>query len=119
MGNNGGYQPLASRSFYYGKNEHVVLRSSVIAALSVQFSGMTYFVAPMINLSNLRLYLTKKLDVGVDKPGTDDCWGDHASRYYGGRVLSASTFLSLIGFSIVNDVMQLENTKENEKRMVE
>ena len=41
----------------------------------------------------------------------DDCWGDHANRYYGSRV-HLSFYLSLIGFSIVNDVMQLENTKE-------
>jgi Na+/proline symporter len=106
--------------FIMAKNEHVVLRSSVIAAICAIFlCGMTYFVAPMINLSNPeivpneRSWMWASINLAPTIVGVIMLTGIMAAGFS-----SASTFLSLIGFSIVNDVMQLENTKENEKRML-
>lgn len=98
--------PWQSSRHQMAKNEHVVMRSAVIAALFVVvLQVMVYGMGALINVGN----------PSIDPPESATVWAslNMLPKILGALMLagimaavlsSASTFLSLVGFSVSNDV---------------
>ena len=98
--------PWQSSRHQMAKNEHVVLRSAVLAALFVVLlQVMVYGMGAVINLGNPM----------IDPPESATVWASlhMLPKILGALMLagimaavlsSASTFLSLVGFSVSNDI---------------
>ncbi len=98
--------PWQSSRHQMAKNEHVVIRSAVIAALIVAIlQVMVYGMGVVINLGN----------PAISPPESATIWASlhMLPRFLGALMLagimaavlsSASTFLSLVGFSVSNDI---------------
>ena len=108
--------PWQTSRYLMAKSEHVVARSAVWSCVVVfAFNGIALFAAAMIRVSN----------TSVDPYSTAFLWASQnlmptilgvifVTGLVAAAISSASTFLSLIGFSVVNDMMTTEN---NEKKV--
>lgn len=104
--------------FLMAKSEHVVIRSAIIAPICAIFlCGLTYFVAPFINLINPAIEPNERNFIWAAMNILPTFWGVLLlTGIMAAGLSSASTFLSLVGFSMTNDVMQIKN--DNEQRML-
>ena len=106
--------PWQSSRYLMAKNEHVVTRSAAWSCVAVfTFNGVALFAAAMIRVSNS----------AIDPYSTAYIWAAQnlmptilgvifVTGLIAAAISSASTFLSLIGFSVVNDIMKIKD-KEN------
>ncbi|HET6565376.1 MAG TPA: sodium:solute symporter family protein [Xanthomonadales bacterium] len=106
--------PWQSSRYLMARNEHVVLRSAAVAAISIAVIQLVVFAAATtVNLSNESIQ--PKEDVLI--------WAatNMLAPMVGALVLaglvaaglsSASTFLSLVGFNFSNDIFQLKSTED-------
>ncbi|MDD2496851.1 MAG: sodium:solute symporter family protein [Desulfitobacteriaceae bacterium] len=103
--------------FLMAKSEHVVIRSAIIAPIVAIFMcGMTYFVAPYINLVNPDIVPNERNYIWAAMNLMPTFWGVLLlTGIMAAGLSSASTFLSLIGFSMTNDVLQIKNDDEKKK----
>lgn len=108
--------PWQSSRYLMAKNEHVVIRSSILATVSV-------FVIEL--LMCLAGVFTNKLNPGMESPSHALIWASMnimpvflgiivLSGVLASGISSATTFLSLISANITNDIM---NLKENKKSL--
>ncbi len=106
--------PWQSSRYMMAKNEHTVLRSAIFASMCViGVQTFLYFAAAFVAKINP--------DLGASNAPQAMIWAaQHAMPAIVGIILltgivaagisSASTFLSLIGFSVVNDIMQFDKS---------
>ena len=109
--------PWQSSRYLMAKNEHVVMRSACVAAIFVTLiPAMVQAAGATINLSN----------DAIDPPDEVLVWAalNILSPLVGALLLaglvaaalsSASTFLSLIGFNLSNDIIHRQYSKEGAK----
>lgn len=106
--------PWQSSRYLMARNEHVVLRSAAVAAISIAvIQTVVFAAATTVNLSNE--FIQPREDVLI--------WASTnlLAPLVGALVLaglvaaglsSASTFLSLVGFNFSNDIFQLDSTED-------
>ena len=99
--------PWQSSRYLMAKNEHVVLRSACVAAISVAVIQIMIFVAvPVVNLSNSaieprdQVLIWSALNILTPLVGALLLAGMVAAA-----LSSASTFLSLLGFTLSHDLL--------------
>ncbi len=99
--------PWQSGRYLMAKNEHVVLRSACVAAISVAaIQGMIFAAAPVVNLSNPaieprdQVLIWSALNMITPLVGALLLAGMVAAA-----LSSASTFLSLLGFTLSHDLL--------------
>ncbi|MCZ6671910.1 MAG: sodium:solute symporter family protein [Verrucomicrobia bacterium] len=109
--------PWQSSRYLMAKNEQVVLRSAAVAAISIAvIQTVVFAAAATVNLSNTAIEPKEQVLV----------WAalNILSPLVGALVLaglvaaglsSASTFLSLVGFNLSNDIFQLKSTEDKAK----
>lgn len=107
--------PWQSSRYLMAKNEHTVIRSSILASLSV-------FVIEL--LMCLAGVFTNKLNPGMENPSHALIWASMnvmptflgiivLSGVLASGISSATTFLSLISSNITNDILGLKDTKKS------
>lgn len=106
--------PWQSSRYLMAKNEHAVVRSGIIASISV---FMIEFLMCMAGV------FTQKLNPGMEMPSQALIWASMKvmptilgiivlSGIVASAVSSATTFLSLIGSNIMNDIFKINNDKK-------
>lgn len=107
--------PWQSSRYLMAKNEHTVIRSSIIASFSVFVIEFLMCMAGVF---------ANKLNPGMDEPSHALIWASmHAmpillgiivlSGVLASGISSATTFLSLIGSNITNDILQVKDERKN------
>lgn len=107
--------PWQSSRYLMAKNEHTVIRSSIIASVSV---FMIEFLMCMAGV------FTNKLNPGMEAPSQALIWASMnimpailgivvLSGVLASGISSATTFLSLIGSNITNDVVSIKDERKN------
>ena len=105
--------PWQSSRYLMAKNEHAVVRSGVVASVSVFLIEFLMCMAGVF---------TQKLNPGMEEPSQALIWASMnimpsilgivvLSGVLASGLSSATTFLSLIGSNIVNDVAEIKNEK--------
>ena len=99
--------PWQSSRYLMAKNEHVVLRSACVAAISLAvIQGMLFAAVPVVNLSNSaieprdQVLIWSALNILTPFVGALLLAGMVAAA-----LSSASTFLSLLGFTLSHDLL--------------
>lgn len=109
--------PWQSSRYLMAKNEHTVIRSSIIASVSVFVIEFLMCMAGVF---------TNKLNPGMEQPSHALIWASMnampailgiivLSGVLASGISSATTFLSLIGSNITNDIM---NVKDGRKQLL-
>lgn len=109
--------PWQSSRYLMAKNEHTVIRSSIIASFSV------FLVEFLMCMAGV---FTQKLHPGMEDPSQALIWASMnvmpqllgiivLSGVLAAGISSATTFLSLIGSNITNDVICIRDPKKNLK----
>lgn len=107
--------PWQSSRYLMAKNEHTVIRSSVLASFSVFFIEFLMCMAGVF---------TNKLNPGMEEPSQALIWASMnimpailgiivLSGVLASGISSATTFLSLIGSNITNDIINIKNPKRS------
>lgn len=107
--------PWQSSRYLMAKNEHTVIRSSIVASVSVFFIEFLMCMAGVF---------TNKLNPGMSAPSEALIWASMnampailgivvLSGVLASGISSATTFLSLIGSNITNDVINIKNQKRS------
>ena len=107
--------PWQSSRYLMAKNEHAVVRSGIVASVSVFVIEFLMCMAGVF---------TQKLNPGMEEPSKALIWASMnlmptilgiivLSGVLASAVSSATTFLSLIGSNIMNDIVKIKN--ENRK----
>ncbi len=105
--------PWQSSRYLMAKNEHAVIRSGVVASVSVFIIEFLMCMAGVF---------TQKLNPGMEMPSQALIWASMKlmptilgivvlSGVLASAVSSATTFLSLIGSNIMNDIVEVKNEK--------
>lgn len=105
--------PWQSSRYLMAKNEHAVVRSGVVASVSVFLIEFLMCMAGVF---------TQKLNPGMEVPSQALIWASMnvmpsvlgivvLSGVLASGLSSATTFLSLIGSNIINDVVNIRNEK--------
>ena len=105
--------PWQSSRYLMAKNEHSVIRSGIIASVSVFLIEFLMCMAGVF---------TQKLNPGMEMPSKALIWAamEIMPKFLGiiilsgvlaSAVSSATTFLSLIGSNITNDILKIKNEK--------
>ncbi len=105
--------PWQSSRYLMAKNEHAVVRSGVVASVSVFLIEFLMCMAGVF---------TQKLNPGMEAPSQALIWASMnvmpsilgivvLSGVLASGLSSATTFLSLIGSNIINDVVNIRNEK--------
>lgn len=105
--------PWQSSRYLMAKNEHSVIRSGIVASVSVFLIEFLMCMAGVF---------TQKLNPGMEMPSKALIWAamEIMPKFLGIIVLSgvlasavssATTFLSLIGSNITNDIIKIKNEK--------
>ncbi len=105
--------PWQSSRYLMAKNEHAVIRSGIIASVSVFLIELLMCMAGVF---------TQKLNPGMEMPSQALIWASMKlmptilgivvlSGVLASAVSSATTFLSLIGSNITNDIVKIKNEK--------
>lgn len=98
--------PWQTSRYLMAKNEHVVLRSSVWASIGVMsLQVLLYFIAAFINKINPNLVPTESMIWAAQNSVPVIIGVVLLAGIMSAGVSSASTFLSLIGFTITNDLI--------------
>lgn len=107
--------PWQSSRYLMAKNEHVVIRSGMFACVGVLIvNTLVLFAAAMVRVAN----------PGVEPYSAVMVWAAMNLMPIAAGILlltgivaagisSASTFLSLVGFSVVNDIMKVTDSKKS------
>ena len=109
--------PWQSSRYLMAKNEHAVIRSGVVASASVFIIELLMCMAGVF---------TQKLNPGMENPSQALIWAATSimpaflgivvlSGVLASGISSATTFLSLIGSNIVNDIVKV---KDDSKKML-
>lgn len=108
--------PWQSSRFLMAKNEHVVMRSACYATIAlILLQHVVYYAGGAINLGN----------AAIDNPDQAMLWAAfNMMPAIAGSVLlagilaaglsSASTFLSLVGFSVTNDIFRMRERSDRQ-----
>jgi sodium/pantothenate symporter len=109
--------PWQSSRYLMAKNEHVVLRSAVIAAISIALIQTVVFAAAtVVNLSNDAIDPREQVLVWASINLLTPIVGALVlAGLVAAGLSSASTFLSLVGFNMSNDIIQLKSTQDKDK----
>ncbi len=105
--------PWQSSRYIMAKNEHAVVRSGVVASVSV------FLIEFLMCMSGVFI---QKLNPGMEEPSQALIWASMnvmpsilgivvLSGVLASGLSSATTFLSLIGSNIINDVVKINNEK--------
>lgn len=111
--------PWQTSRYLMAKDEHTVMRSSAIACLCIiGINTALYFAASMINLVNPTITPVDKnfIWAGMNLVPT---WVGVLllTGIMAAGLSSASTFLSLIGFSLTNDIIQFDEDVSDKKML--
>ena len=98
--------PWQSSRYLIAKDEHVVLRAAMIAAISLAFLEITlYFAGAVVNLTDPDIRPSHQVMIHAAKNILPSVLGAGLlAGIMAAALSSASTFLSLVGFSVSNDV---------------
>jgi sodium/pantothenate symporter len=98
--------PWQSSRYLIAKDEHVVLRAAVIAAMSLALLEITlYFAGAVVNLTDPDIRPSHQVMIHAAKNILPSLLGAGLlAGIMAAALSSASTFLSLVGFSVSNDV---------------
>ncbi|MCR8922080.1 sodium:solute symporter family protein [Dasania sp. GY-MA-18] len=106
--------PWQASRHLMAKNEHVVIRASVYAALAViLLQIMIYGAGGLINLANPSIEPVESAMIWAAKNMVPEFLGALLlAGIMAAALSSASTFLSLVGFSASNDIIKHSETSE-------
>ena len=106
--------PWQSSRYLIARDEHVVIRAAVIAAISLTFLEITlYFAGAVVNLTDSNITPSHQVMIHAAKNILPEILGAGLlAGIMAAALSSASTFLSLVGFSISNDVFSHEAMEE-------
>lgn len=109
--------PWQSSRYLMAKNEHVVLRSAAIAAISIAvIQTVVFAAASIVNLSNDAITPREQVLVWASTNLLTPVVGALVlAGLVAAGLSSASTFLSLVGFNMSNDIVHLRSTQEQDK----
>jgi Na+/proline symporter len=98
--------PWQSSRYLIARDEHVVLRAAMIAAISLAFLEITlYFAGAVVNLTDSDIRPSHQVMIHAAKNILPSVLGAGLlAGIMAAALSSASTFLSLVGFSVSNDV---------------
>jgi sodium/pantothenate symporter len=98
--------PWQSSRYLIAKDEHIVLRAAVIAAVCLSLLEITlYFAGAVINLTDSDITPSHQVMIHAAKEILPALLGAGLlAGIMAAALSSASTFLSLVGFSVSNDV---------------
>jgi len=98
--------PWQSSRYLIAKDEHVVLRAAVIAAICLAFLEITlYFAGAVVNLTDPDIRPSHLVMIHAAKNILPSMLGAALlAGIMAAALSSASTFLSLVGFSVTNDI---------------
>lgn len=98
--------PWQSSRHLMAKNEHVVLRAAIYACFAVIFMQiLIYGAGGLINLANYDISPSETVMLWAAKNLVPSFWGALLlAGIVAAALSSASTFLSLVGFSVSNDL---------------
>ncbi len=107
--------PWQSSRYLMAKNEHTVIRSSILASSSVFIIEFLMCIAGVF---------TNKLNPGMEEPSKALIWAAMnimpsilgivvLSGVLASGISSATTFLSLVGSNITNDVVKIKDERKN------
>jgi len=100
--------PWQSSRYLMAKSEHVVIRSACIAAIVVAVSNLALFAAAtVVNLSKDDIFPHEETMIWAAMNMMPDIMGAMLlAGVMAAALSSATTFLSLVGFSVSNDIIQ-------------
>jgi len=103
--------PWQSSRYLIARNEHVVLRAACIAAIFLILMELTLYAAgAVINLSDAGIEPSEEVIIFAALNLLPELLGALLlAGIMAAALSSASTFLSLVGFSVSNDVMRHDN----------
>ncbi len=106
--------PWQSSRYLMAKNEHVVLRSAAVAAISIAVIQMVVFAAATtVNLSNEAIVPREDVLIWASTNILTPMVGALVlAGLVAAGLSSASTFLSLAGFNFSNDIFRLKSTED-------
>ncbi len=106
--------PWQSSRYLMAKNEHVVLRSAAVAVISIAvIQTVVFAAASTVNLSNAEIDPWEEVLVWASTNMLTPVVGALVlSGLVAAGLSSASTFLSLVGFNMSNDIFHLESGEE-------
>jgi sodium/pantothenate symporter len=106
--------PWQSSRYLIAKDEHVVMRAAVIAAISLALLEITlYFAGAVVNLTDSGITPPHRVMIYAAKNTLPALLGACLlAGIMAAALSSASTFLSLVGFSVSNDVFSHEAVGE-------
>jgi len=110
--------PWQSSRYLMAKNEHVVIRSACIAAVVIAISNIAlYAAATVVNLSKGDIFPFDKTMIWAAKNMMPQAMGALLlTGVMAAALSSATTFLSLVGFSVSNDIVP--QVKKDDKTML-
>jgi sodium/pantothenate symporter len=99
--------PWQSSRYLMAKSEHVVIRSACIAAFVVAISNIALFMAATaVNLSKTDIFPHEETMIWAAKNMMPELMGALLlTGVMAAALSSATTFLSLVGFSVSNDIV--------------
>ena len=111
--------PWQSSRYLMAKSEHVVIRSACGAAITMLLLYLvTTFCATIVNLSNPNIDPAESVIIWAAMNEVPTIVGALlVCGILAAGLSSASTFLSLVGFSVSNDILKLPNNKEIQLRV--
>jgi len=106
--------PWQSSRYLIARDEHVVIRAAVIAAISLTLLEITlYFAGAVVNLTDSNITPSHQVMIHAAKSILPSLLGAGLlAGIMAAALSSASTFMSLVGFSISNDVFAHKNMDE-------
>ena len=106
--------PWQSSRYLIAKDEHVVVRAAVIAAISLALLEITlYFAGAVVNLTDPAITPSHQVMIHAAKNILPELLGAGLlAGIMAAALSSASTFLSLVGFSVSNDVFAHKDVSE-------
>ncbi|MBH54096.1 MAG: sodium:solute symporter [Opitutaceae bacterium] len=105
--------PWQSSRYLMAKDEHVVLRSACIAGIAIPLiQTMVYAAAVTVNLSDANIVPKERALIWAAQYIIPPLFGALViAGLVAAALSSATTFLSLIGFNVSNDIIQFKHTK--------
>ena len=106
--------PWQSSRYLIARDEHVVLRAATIAAISLAFLEITlYFAGAVVNLTDSNIIPSHQVMIHAAKNILPSVLGAGLlAGIMAAALSSASTFLSLVGFSVTNDLFSHKTIDE-------
>jgi Na+/proline symporter len=108
--------PWQSSRYLIARNEHVVLRAACIAAVALSLLEITlYFAGTVVNLTDSNITPSHEVMIFAAKNILPSLMGALLlAGIMAAALSSASTFLSLVGFSVSNDIFPHKSVSEQD-----